>query len=75
MKTKLKFVKGEWYKHAKFDGVVIHILKRISPHTYLVEYYSLSSGSIKPKLLGVFNIYFFEGDTDWEIHENILQEM
>ena len=69
MKKKLKFIKGECYTHKNFKDVMIRILKKISDKTFTVEYFSL--GRQGNKSLGTFNIFFHDGDKDWEIYDDV----
>lgn len=69
MSEQLKFVKGEWYKHKKWNDLLIRIIKRVTAKTYQIEYYTLGYDRKTPRSLGVFNTYFFNGDEDWELFE------
>ena len=69
MKTKLKFIKGEWYRHKSFKDLVCRIIKPLTENTYQVELYSIGYDGKTPRILGIFTTYFFNGDTDWEIYD------
>lgn len=67
--NRLKFIKGEWYRHVKYKDLVLRIIAPVTEKTYRVEYYTLGYDPKMPRTLGVFNTFFFNGDEDWVLYE------
>lgn len=69
MKTRLKFIKGEWYRHKNSTDLVCRIIKAITERTFQVELYSIGYDKKTPRTLGIFTTYFVTGDDDWELYD------
>lgn len=75
MKTTLKFVKGEWYRHKNSRDLVCRIIKPVTPNSFRVELYTIGYDGKTPRSLGLFTTYFFNGDSDWEVYDNEVSKV
>lgn len=63
--NKLKFIKGEWYRHVRFKDLIVRIIKPITERTFEVELFTIGYNPKQPRTLGVHRTYFFDGDENW----------
>lgn len=66
---RLKFIKGEWYRHTRFKNLIMKILDSITAHTYRVELFTIKDDEKNPVSLGRHISYFVNGDNEWEDYE------
>lgn len=65
----MKFTIGEWYKHTRFKNMIVKIIDRKTPHTFMVEFYTIANG--KPSYICKSLCYFHKGDSEWEAYDEV----